>query len=493
MTISNSGSTLVLRRSNDTTSDVLVYKAGGSPGEEGWRGESVWPYVPSSPFHEQGQILYRKLDEASGMPVPDTDAASDWASDPNDVLGGRRVRYPGWSFDRFNRPAIAAQPATLEVFVAPDQAFEALSAHLAAATRSITFEGYTFESAPLGLQLASRARAGAAVTVLLEGAPAGGVSDQQLWVVQQLNQAGVPVYYMRSDSKAGIHDRYTNQHAKIWLIDDRLALIGSENPSPDSFPDDDKGDGTIGRRGVYVATDAADVVARVREIMEADIDPSEADIWPYDPSDKDLGAPPDGFTPILTSGGDGYQVRVPQPLSVSGEYHFEVCQAPEHALRVGDCLLGLVNRAGAGDSLMVEQLSEPPYWGPADGSVESDPNPRVQAYLAAARRGARVRILLDSFFDDLASSRSNLRTEEYLAAVSRAEGLDLQVRRGNPTGLGLHNKMVLAEIGGEGWSMVGSLNGGEASAKVNREVSLVVQSDEVHRYLAGMFWGDWEH
>ena len=112
--------------------------------------------------------------------------------------------------------------------------------------------------------------------------------------------------------------------------------------------------------------------------------------------------------------------------------------------------------------VMVEQLSEPPYWGPADGSVESDPNPRVQAYLAAARRGARVHILLDSFFDDLASSRSNLRTEEYLAAVSRAEGLDLQVRRGNPTGLGLHNKMVLAEIGGQGWSMVGSLNGGEA-------------------------------
>jgi phosphatidylserine/phosphatidylglycerophosphate/cardiolipin synthase-like enzyme len=102
-----------------------------------------------------------------------------------------------------------------------------------------------------------------------------------------------------------------------------------------------------------------------------------------------------------------------------------------------------------------------------------------------------VRILLDSYFDDLGSSRSNLRTEEYLAAVARAEGLDLQARRGNPTGLGLHNKMVLAEVDGRGWAMVGSLNGGEASAKVNREVSLVVQSDEAYRYLAVMFWGDW--
>ena len=89
------------------------------------------------------------------------------------------------------------------------------------------------------------------------------------------------------------------------------------------------------------------------------------------------------------------------------------------------------------------------------------------------------------------SSRSNLRTEEYLTSVSRAEGLDLQVSHANPTGLGLHNKMVLAEIGGRGWSMIGSLNGGEASAKVNREVSVIVQSDELYRYLAEMFWGDW--
>ncbi len=39
--------------------------------------------------------------------------------------------------------------------------------------------------------------------------------------------------------------------------------------------------------------------------------------------------------------------------------------------------------------------------------------------------------------------------------------------------------------------MAGSLNGGEASAKLNRELSLVVQSDEAYGYLAAMFWGDW--
>ena len=100
---------------------------------------------------------------------------------------------------------------------------------------------------------------------------------------------------------------------------------------------------------------------------------------------------------------------------------------------------------------------------------------------------------MDAFFDNqnLDDPRSNLRTVEYLTSVASLEGLDLQARRGNPAGLGLHNKMVLADIGGQGWLMVGSLNGGEVSTKLNREVALIVGSDAAHAYLAEMFRGDW--
>ena len=103
-------------------------------------------------------------------------------------------------------------------------------------------------------------------------------------------------------------------------------------------------------------------------------------------------------------------------------------------------------------------------------------------------------MLLDAYFDnqDLDSPRSNLRTVEYLTAVAQAEGLDLQARRRNPTGQGIHNKMVLAQIGGKGWTIVGSLNGGEVSAKLNREMAPLVGSDEVYAYLADVFWCDWE-
>jgi hypothetical protein len=51
--------------------------------------------------------------------------------------------------------------------------------------------------------------------------------------------------------------------------------------------------------------------------------------------------------------------------------------------------------------------------------------------------------------------------------------------------------MVLARIGGQGWVVVGSLNGSEVSAKLNREMSLMVASTGAFEYLAEVFWYDW--
>ena len=51
--------------------------------------------------------------------------------------------------------------------------------------------------------------------------------------------------------------------------------------------------------------------------------------------------------------------------------------------------------------------------------------------------------------------------------------------------------MVLVQAGGTGWVHVGSLNGSEASVKINRELAVQVQSNAVYDYLAAAFWQDW--
>ena len=484
----NTGGRVTLLHPKGIYSDTLVYEGGDTSGG-GWQGSTVYPYRPSTNFGEEGQILYRKLDQGSGLPVADTDTRADWAQDPADFVNGRRTQYPGWALERFFRPRVSIEAANLEVFVAPDNSYAALKA----AQESIRFEGYTFDNARLGEVIAARAHAGVKVTIMLESSPPGGVSDQQLWVVQQIAQAGGHVYYLRADRSLGNHKRYAYQHGKSWVLDGRLALIGSENPNAEAFPDDDKADGTLGRRGVYLVTDAPAVVAGLQAYMDADPAPDRhKDVWAWNAADPTLGAPPAGFVPVYASGGSFYPIRKSQPLRLQGTFTFQLIGSPEQALRTQDSLLGLIAQAGPGDTVLVEQLYENLYWGADASNITDDPNPRLAAYRAVARRGAKVRVLLDAYFDnqDLGSPRSNLRTVEYLNAMALNEGLDLQARRRNPTGQGIHNKMMLAQIGGKGWVVVGSLNGGEVSAKLNREMALKVASDEAYSYLADVFWHD---
>ncbi len=488
----NNGGRITLSHSGRAYSDTLVYEE-GDVASSGWQGPAVYPYRPSTAFRAEGQILYRKLDQATGLPLADTDTRADWAQDPADPINGRRTQYPGWSLERFFRPQVVTETADLQVIVAPDHSYVALRALLEAAQQSIRFEGYTFDSADLGALIAARARAGVQVTMALEGNPAGGVTDQQRWIVEQIAGAGGQVYYFRSGPSIGNAKRYVYQHGKFWVLDGRLALIGSENPSPQSFPADDKADGTYGRRGVYLVTDAPAVVAGLEAYMEADLAAERyGDLWAWDPADPVLGAAPEEFVPSYESGGTFYKVQQPQPLQIRGTFTFQLISAPEQTLRTQDGLLGLIAQAGRGDTILVEQLYEHTWWGAEASNPADDPNPRLEAYLAAARRGAQVRVLLDAYFDDLSSPRSNQRTVEYVNAAAASAGLDPAARRGNPTGQGIHNKMILARIAGRGWAIVGSLNGGEVSAKLNREMALLVGSDEVYDYLANVFWSDWE-
>ena len=98
--------------------------------------------------------------------------------------------------------------------------------------------------------------------------------------------------------------------------------------------------------------------------------------------------------------------------------------------------------------------------------------------------------MLDAYFDDQRNQAGNWATCSWLNQLALEEKLDMTCQLGNPTGLGIHNKMVLAKIDGRGFVHVGSINGSEQSAKGNREVALQVQSDGAFDYLEEMFKAD---
>jgi cardiolipin synthase A/B len=129
--------------------------------------------------------------------------------------------------------------------------------------------------------------------------------------------------------------------------------------------------------------------------------------------------------------------------------------------------------------------------GPSAANATTDPNVRLEEELAAARRGAQVRLLLDGAFAEPSDPRDNTATCAYVQAIAAAEHLDVQCRIANPTGAGIHNKMILVRAGGQGAVLTSSINGSENSAKANRELGVIVRTDAGYDYLAQLFWKDW--
>ncbi len=452
--------------------DALVYTVTLLP-SPGWTGPALpYPY----PGFPSGQVLYRKLDPATGLPVPDTDTAADWAQDPADPLLGRKLRYPGWDLEDLFFPAGIAASAQVTVAVAPEGALSLTLQTIGAAQQSLKIAAYTLESVPVYQAVQERIRAGVVVTVLLESGPTGGMSSDEKWIVQRLHNPPTSTVYFIGKTAA----RYRYQHAKYILVDDRLALVSSDNFTERSMPSDLIVNGTAGHRGFVLVTDSPGVVARLADLFRRDADPVHADIAPYD----EAYAPPSGYTPLPPPDWTTYTAPFSQVLATTATT-LTVLHGPEHLLRPDDGLLGLLRRAGAGDAIAVMQLNEPVTWTADIGTAGL--NPRVQELVAAARRGAEVRVLLDEYYD----TGTNLATCLYLNGIARGESLPLSCRLGNVTGLGVHAKTFFVRLGDEKRVHVGSVNGTETSHKVNREVALQVASADLYDFLMTVFEHDW--
>ena len=247
-----------------------------------------------------------------------------------------------------------------------------------------------------------------------------------------------------------------------------------------------------GRRGFYLITTALPVIAALTQLFAIDWAPDRfLDLHPFELAHAKYGGPPPDFVfPELTE----YDVRESPfrtPITVSGPAQFIVISAPENAVRPDTGLNALIRRAGAGDEIVLVQLYENKNWGETTSNPIADPNPRLLALIEAARRGARVRLLLDSFFDEADALRSNRATVDYIQNLATTEGLDLEARLGNPTLGGIHAKLALVRLGAERWAAVGSLNGGEISHKLNREVLMLTDLAGVYERLHEVFSWDW--
>jgi cardiolipin synthase A/B len=490
--LTNNRGTVQLIYADGGIADTFLYGAETAT-SPGWNGPATQLYSRGS-IPAQGQVMRRKFDPVSGLPV-DSDRSSDWSSDLVDLAWGRQVFFPGWRV-WFGTPLILPPSpvvqATTSVAIGPDALFAPIAERFANARHTIDLSLYTFEHPEMALLLADAVRRGVVVRLLLEGAPAGGISNLQRWCLAQMAEAGVTIFYMaaREDAPKGYRPRYRYTHAKYGIVDEGHILIGTENFARDAMPPSTEMGRPRGRRGAYLFTDAPPAVEQLRQIFDADWAPERFfDLRPFSPGAD--GPPPD-FVPVPYEPGILYEAPFAQPFAVNAGARFATLSVPENATRPDSTLMALLAQARPGDLIHWVQLYEHKFWGETSSNPIADPNPRLQALIEAARRGASLRILLDSHFDSRSDRRGNHAVADYLHTLAAAESLDIEARVGNPAGLGLHAKVLLLRIGDEHWSGIGSINGGEVSHKLNREVMLMVENAAIYGYLVSVFEHDWE-
>ncbi|MGC9125822.1 MAG: phospholipase D-like domain-containing protein, partial [Caldisericaceae bacterium] len=297
----------------------------------GWIGAKINPYIFASYISPEGDIAYRKLDETTGLPIPDTNKASDWSWDPNDPIDGCKIAYPGWdTWDQLFFPVKHTASVHTTFFVSPDNSFAATSNFIDSATSSIKIELYTITSFDLMNKVLARMDAGVQVKVLMDGevyGATGGTYDQVRWFVTQVVNKGGSVYFLRNPSNSPYtHDRYNNVHIKTIIVDDNKVLITADNLTNSSMPCDDFSDGTSGNRGSGVITDDPVIVQGVLKIFNHDFQPGYYDVSPYNPA---TDAPPAGYTPPASTNQSGYYPVQPNPLTVNETEYLELIDSPD--------------------------------------------------------------------------------------------------------------------------------------------------------------------
>ncbi len=359
--------------------------------------------------------------------------------------------------------------------LSPDNAKELVLNALNDAKKKILFNIYEFESQEVTDQLIRNIKAGVVVNLLIEGKPVNAISAGSKKMLGQIRQAMTDAHSSESHIyiMTGAKRRYTFDHAKYLVIDSKAVLISSENFTNRALATP----GDVGNRGWETYFENADTAQKLTSIFETDTDPSYGDIVEFKSS---FPVPEDTIErrPVPTlSGGYGEVLSVTllsSPNSLSG-------------------IQGLIRSAK--EHLEIEFMSLPSTW--LTGAIRKE-NPLVTELVAAAKRGVKIRVLLN---DDWVFSphkppnaplKANEITVQRLQAYARCYGYPILANIVDVKTLGItyiHNKGILVD---DAKAFVSSINGTQNSVVANREIGVILDSPEAARYYSQAFAVDWE-
>lgn len=445
------GDSISLSAADGSLIDFVAYGDAGLT-SAGWTG----PAVPSI---RQGEVAKRVV---QGGAARDTDCSADW-------FPFREYRY---GFTEF-QPLNARVPGgSVVAFASPDCSLDVILSGIQSAGTSLRVCTYELNSIPVCRALLDAKSRGVYVRLLLDGAPAGGIAEDEALCLSVLAAAGMTVRTVNGNLSMDSVQHVGALHSKYMIVDDIKSFVLSENFVTSGL----SRDAVYGNRGWGISVEDAGIAAYLSRVFDSDGRPDRTDVadWSSSPRfDRSAVLPEEQAVP--------QRDRAVMPLATTVEASVQVIVSPDASTSSPYLSAVMANSA----DIIVSQFQADVTWG--FRWIGERTSPLVDSLVYAMRGGARVRGLFDSSWYNLEGNERIVSLLSGIATNETLEGAFAQLDVRSPISI-LHNKGAVMD---GRRTLVSSNNWCYASFARNRELALVIDSEEVASYFTRVFELDW--
>lgn len=402
--------------------------------------------------------------------------------------------------------ALAADALTVRMASAPEDDLDLAISAIKSAKHSLYFNAYELTSEVITDSLIDRIKAGVKVTILQEGQPVGNITSNskkaQVKILQAMQSHSGNHYFLMA-KQTEKKRRFRFDHAKYIVIDESNLLIGSENYTDSGHPPL----GVIGNRGWEVLLGEDVIVREYLKLFNNDINVKFGDIKEINDEKSVLKFDLSAIllknfifqnTPGVEMAGTENKTQISHSriaeVSSVGLSSFEEVEAKsaQSIISPATSLSGLTELLGSAKSTLdIQMMTFSLTW-----DTPASQSPLFQSVVQAARRGVRVRVLLNDerAFDPGVSleNTKNFKTVSMFNSLAKSEKLPIEGRIANVKAMGvgyIHNKGALID---QDKTLISSINWNLNSVTNNREAAVVITSERVHGHYLEIFERDWE-
>lgn len=429
--MSNKGGAVCLKDEYNHTVDIVIY--GESNYKEKWVGKPVENV-------KEGVVLKRK-------DLQDTNTSIDWEYNRTFIIG--QSNFKAWH----------GKVDKATAFCSPDCSYDIISQELKNAEK-ILINVYIFTN-PFIAKILNNSNS--EIKLFLDGNVIGGIPMEERWIAFMLSKKG-EVRYMIEDKENGIYKRYTYNHAK-YVICDNKCIIQSANFAKSGVPVDT----TYGNREWGIVVESENLSSFLTQVFEYDWNPSFQDSILFNEESFTHGKPPSDFF-ISYSIPEGNYIPAFSPFYLNSTFNATLILSPDNA---EEYIMKMIDEAE--NEILVEQAYIQKDW-------SKGINPFLRKLIEKNESGVSVKVILN--YNPRYESTSSMNKETLNFLKERKISAKLKEC------LEIHNKGMIVD-GSK--VLISSINWGENSVRKNREIGIIVESEEIASYFEKIFWYDWNY